>query len=228
MSGRLADILAPDLRCVFVGINPGLKSAEAGFHFANPRNDFWRLLAGAGLTSRLLEPSQQDELLANGLGLTNAARRVTRGSGELRRTDFADAARRLGAVARDLHPGAFAFVGKQAYAGAFGERPDHGLQARELEGRPLFVLPSTSPANAAVPYPEKLRWFRELAELLDRPRADGSKLIRTERQTRSAATWQSFGAGRLARRSTTSRSRARRSRLRWCTGWAGSRVPPRG
>ena len=170
MSGRLADILAPDLRCVFVGINPGLKSAEAGFHFANPRNDFWRLLAGAGLTSRLLEPSQQDELLANGLGLTNAARRVTRGSGELRRTDFADAARRLGAVARDLHPGAFAFVGKQAYAGAFGERPDHGLQARELEGRPLFVLPSTSPANAAVPYQEKLRWFQALAELLDRPR----------------------------------------------------------
>ncbi len=170
MSGRLADILAPDLRCVFVGINPGLKSAEAGFHFANPRNDFWRLLAGAGLTSRLLEPSQQDELLAYGLGLTNAARRVTRGSGELRRTDFADAARWLGAVARDLHPGAFAFVGKQAYAGAFGERPDHGLQARELEGRPLFVLPSTSPANAAVPYPEKLRWFQALAELLDRPR----------------------------------------------------------
>jgi hypothetical protein len=102
MSGRLADILAPDLRCVFVGINPGLKSAEAGFHFANPRNDFWRLLAGAGLTSRLLEPSQQDELLANGLGLTNAARRVTRGSGELRRTDFADAARRLGVVAHGL------------------------------------------------------------------------------------------------------------------------------
>jgi G:T/U-mismatch repair DNA glycosylase len=61
-------------------------------------------------------------------------------------------------------------VGKQAYAGAFGDRPDHGLQARELEGRPLFVLPSTSPANAAVPYAEKLRWFRELAELLDRPR----------------------------------------------------------
>jgi G:T/U-mismatch repair DNA glycosylase len=209
MSGRLADILAPDLRCVFVGINPGLKSAEAGFHFANPRNDFWRLLAGAGLTSRLLEPSQQDELLANGLGLTNAARRVTRGSGELRRTDFADAARRLGAVARDLHPGAFAFVGKQAYAGAFGERPDHGLQARELEGR--------CGGSGSWPY----CWIS--------PEADGSKLILKPNERRGAqARWQSFGAGRLARRSTTSRSRARRSRLRSCTGWAGSRVLPRG
>src|SRR4029078_2589748 len=107
-------------------------------------NDFWRLLADAGLTSRLLEPAQQDELLANGLGLTNAARRVTRGSGSLCRTTCADAPRRLGAVARDLHPGAFAFVGKQAYAGAFGERPDHGLQGRELEGAPPVVAPVIS------------------------------------------------------------------------------------
>jgi TDG/mug DNA glycosylase family protein len=166
MPQRLADILAPDLRCVLVGINPGLRSAEAGHHFANPRNDFWRLLADSGLTSRLLDPSEEQQLLGDGLGLTNAARRVTRGSGELRRTDFADAAARLGRIARDLNPGAFAFVGKQAYAGAFGERVDHGLQARTLEGRPLFVLPSTSPANAAVPYAEKLRWFRELAGLI--------------------------------------------------------------
>src|SRR6476469_4217821 len=56
MAHGLADILAPDLRCVLVGINPGIKSAEAGHHFANPRNDFWRLLADAGLTSRQLQP----------------------------------------------------------------------------------------------------------------------------------------------------------------------------
>ena len=161
------DILAPDLRCVLVGINPGIRSAEAGHHFANPRNDFWRLLADSGLTSQLLAPDHEDELLANGLGITNAARRVTRGSGELRRTDFADAGERLSRIARELRPGAFAFVGKQAYAGAFGERVDHGLQARQLEGRPLFVLPSTSPANAAVLYPDKLHWFVALRELLE-------------------------------------------------------------
>ena len=116
---------------------------------------------------QLLAPDHEDELLANGLGITNAARRVTRGSGELRRTDFADAGERLSRIARELRPGAFAFVGKQAYAGAFGERVDHGLQARQLEGRPLFVLPSTSPANAAVLYPDKLHWFVALRELLE-------------------------------------------------------------
>jgi double-stranded uracil-DNA glycosylase len=167
MAKRLQDILAPDLRCVLVGINPGIRSAEAGRHFANPRNDFWRLLADSGLTRRLLDPTEEDELLADGIGVTNAARRVTRGSGELRRTDFADAQERLAGIARELRPGAFAFVGKQAYAGAFSERPEHGLQQRRLEGRPLFVLPSTSPANAAVPYTEKLHWFSELARLLD-------------------------------------------------------------
>jgi TDG/mug DNA glycosylase family protein len=164
---RLPDILGPDLRCVFVGINPGIRSAEAGHHFANPRNEFWRLLAASGLTSVLLEPHQQLELLHHGLGITNAARRVTRGSGELRRTDFADAPDRLGRIARELHPGGFAFVGKQAYAGAFSERSDHGLQQRTLQGRPTFVLPSTSPANAAVPNDEKLRWFVALRELVD-------------------------------------------------------------
>ena len=63
MSAGLADILAPGLRCVLVGINPGIRSAEAGHHFANPRNDFWRLLFDAGLTSRLLRPDQEQELL---------------------------------------------------------------------------------------------------------------------------------------------------------------------
>ena len=166
MSAGLQDILAPGLRCVFVGINPGIRSAEAGHHFANPRNDFWRLLADAGLTSRLLQPEEELELLNDRLGVTNAARRVTRGSGELRRIDFADAAPRLGQIARALHPGAFGFVGKQAYSGAFNERSDHGLQQRTLDGVPLFVLPSTSPANAAVPYDEKLRWFTALRELV--------------------------------------------------------------
>jgi G:T/U-mismatch repair DNA glycosylase len=56
-----------------------------------------------------------------------------------------------------------AFVGKEAYRGAFGERPALGLQERQLGETRLFVLPSTSPANAAVPYDERLRWFRELS-----------------------------------------------------------------
>jgi 8-oxo-dGTP pyrophosphatase MutT (NUDIX family) len=81
----------------------------------------------------------------------------------LRRADFAGSAERLAQVAHELQPGWLAFVGKEAYRGAFGERPGLGLQDRKLGETQLFVLPSTSPANAAVPWVERSRWFQELA-----------------------------------------------------------------
>ena len=120
------DVLAPGLRVVFCGINPGFVSAAAGAHFANPRNDFWRLLHDAGFTPGLLAPHEQFDVLQFGVGLTNAAFRTTRGSGDLRRADFAGAAERLEDLARELRPGWLAFVGKEAYRGAFGERPKLG------------------------------------------------------------------------------------------------------
>lgn len=159
------DVLAAGLRVVFCGINPGYRSAAAGAHFANPRNDFWRLLHDAGFTPRLYSPEEQSSLLDLGLGLTNAAYRTTRGSGDLRSSDFDGSAERLERLAADLEPAVIAFVGKAAYQGAFRERPDHGLQERRLGETRLFVLPSTSPANAAVPYDERLRWFRALRSL---------------------------------------------------------------
>jgi double-stranded uracil-DNA glycosylase len=160
------DVLAPGLRVVFCGINPGRWSATAGAHFANPRNDFWRLLHDAGFTPRLLAPDEQHELASFGYGLTNAALRTTAGSGDLRRGDFAGATERLAEIADGLRPDWIAFVGKEAYRGAFGARPHLGEQERRLGATRLFVLPSTSPANAAVPYAERLEWFRALRELL--------------------------------------------------------------
>jgi double-stranded uracil-DNA glycosylase len=160
------DVLAPGLKAIFCGINPGRVSAAAGAHFANPRNDFWRLLHDAGLTPRLLNPDEQFELPRYGYGVTNAAYRTTPGSGDLRRADFAGSAERLEAIARELRPGVIAFVGKEAYRGAFNERPELGLQKHALGATRLYVLPSTSPANAAVPYAERLRWFRRIARLL--------------------------------------------------------------
>jgi double-stranded uracil-DNA glycosylase len=157
------DVLAPGLRIVFVGINPGRFSAAAAAHFANPRNDFWRLLHAARLTSRLYAPQEQFALLDERIGVTNAAYRTTPGSGDLRRADFAGSAERLERIARELGPAWLAFVGKEAYRGAFGERPELGLQERRLGETRLFVLPSTSPANAAVPWDERSRWFQELA-----------------------------------------------------------------
>jgi double-stranded uracil-DNA glycosylase len=163
--GAVPDVLAPGLDVVFCGINPGRFSAAAQAHFANPRNDFWRLLHDAGFTPRLLEPSEQRQLIGYGVGVTNAAYRTTPGSSDLRKTDFAGSAERLERIARDLQPHFIAFVGKEAYRGAFGERASLGLQDRRLGNTALFVLPSTSPANAAVPYAERQRWFRKLAEL---------------------------------------------------------------
>ena len=160
------DVLAPGLTAIFCGINPGRVSAAANAHFANPRNDFWRLLHAAGFTPRLYEPSEQFDLLKLGMGATNAAYRTTPGSGDLRRADFAGSAERLERIAVELRPGAIGFVGKEAYRGAFGERPDLGLQERRLEETALFVLPSTSPANAAVPWFERLRWFRAFRDFL--------------------------------------------------------------
>jgi TDG/mug DNA glycosylase family protein len=154
------DILAPGLRVVFCGINPGRVSAAAHAHFANPRNDFWRLLHAAGFTPRLYDPSEQFALLKLGIGITNAAARTTPGSGDLRKRDFAGSAERLERIAVELRPRAIGFVGKEAYRGAFTERPELGLQERRLGKTALFVLPSTSPANAAVPWAERLRWFQ--------------------------------------------------------------------
>jgi double-stranded uracil-DNA glycosylase len=160
------DVLAPDLDVVFCGINPGRVSAAAAAHFANPRNDFWRLLHEAGFTPRLVDPSQQFEVLRWGIGLTNAAPRTTPGSSDLRASDFAGSAERLEQLCLELRPRAVGFVGKEAYRGPFRDRPEHGLQERRLGETMLFVLPSTSPANAAVPYAERLRWFRALRELV--------------------------------------------------------------
>ena len=159
-------MLAPDLAVVFCGINPGRVSAAAAAHFANPRNDFWRLLHAAGLTPRLVAPADQFDVLQWGIGLTNAAPRTTPGSSDLRAADFAGSAARLEAIAVELRPRWIAFVGKEAYRGPFRARPGHGEQSKRLGETRLFVLPSTSPANAAVPWAERLRWFRALAALV--------------------------------------------------------------
>jgi double-stranded uracil-DNA glycosylase len=203
-SSSVPDVLAPGLRCVFCGINPGRFSDAARAHFANPRNDFWRLLHAAGFTPRLYDPSEQFELLPLGCGVTNAAYRTTPGSGDLRRGDFDPG--RLAQVARELRPRAIAFVGKEAYRGAFGERPDLGPQVRTLGSTALYVVPSTSPANAAVPYAERLHWFRALHDWLEPvPReavralvvdaADRVLLLRFENPVTHDVWWATPGGG---------------------------------
>lgn len=179
------DVLAPGLRVAFCGINPGRASAAAGAHFANPRNDFWRLLADAGFTPRFYAPEEQFSLPELGIGLTNAAYRTTRGSGDLRSGDFAGSLERLLRLALDLRPRAIAFVGKEAFRGPFRERAELGPQKRTLDDVGLFVLPSTSPANAAVPYAERLRWFRELNRWLEPLERAAARALVVDRRGRT-------------------------------------------
>jgi TDG/mug DNA glycosylase family protein len=175
-------VLAPGLACVFCGINPGRVSDAAAAHFANPRNDFWRLLRDAGFTPRLYDPQEQFSLLELGYGLTNAAYRTTPGSGDLRRNDFDGDAFDDRIVA--VRPRAVAFVGKEAYRGLYRERPELGPQLHSIGQTGLYVLPSTSPANAAVPYDERLHWFRSLREWLEPVERDAVRALVLDRQGR--------------------------------------------
>jgi TDG/mug DNA glycosylase family protein len=159
------DVLAPGLRCVFCGINPGRVSAAAAAHFANPRNDFWRLLHDGGFTPRVFDPQEQFDLIPLGYGVTNAAYRMTPGSGDLRRGDFD--LDRMTRIVQEHRPAVIAFVGKEAYRGLFNERPELGPQLRSIESTALYVLPSTSPANAAVPYVERRHWFEALRSWIE-------------------------------------------------------------
>ena len=117
------DVLAPGLRVVFCGINPGFRSAAAAAHFANPRNDFWRLLADADLTPRLLVPEEQWEMLDLGFGLTNTAYRTTKGSGDLRRGDFAGSAERFERRPRSSGPRSSRSSARRRTKGCSGSGP---------------------------------------------------------------------------------------------------------
>ncbi|HEU5321053.1 MAG TPA: mismatch-specific DNA-glycosylase [Methylomirabilota bacterium] len=152
-------------RILFVGINPGLRSAALGHHFAGRGNPFWRLLHAARLVAEPLGFEDDARLPRLGLALTNLAARPTRGADELTPADYARGRRRLARTLARVRPRVVAFVGSTAYrrfagpgaAGGCGPRPGR------LAGARVFVLPNPSGRNAAYPgFRDKLRWFRAL------------------------------------------------------------------
>src|SRR6266850_6056119 len=91
----IRDVIAPRLRVLFVGINPGLYTAWSGHHFARPGNRFWPALHAAGFSKRLLHPSEQRALLEDGYGITNLVNRATATAEEVAPAEFAAGAKRL-------------------------------------------------------------------------------------------------------------------------------------
>jgi len=146
---ELGPIIVPGLRVLFVGINPSLRSAEVGHHFARPGNRFWPTLHAAGFTPRRLRPEEDHELPEHGIGVTNIAFRPTREAGQLSREELREGAVELEATVRRHAPRLVAVVGLTAYRIAFGRpKAAMGLQPDEIGGRPVWVLPNPSGLNA--------------------------------------------------------------------------------
>ncbi|WP_430503220.1 G/U mismatch-specific DNA glycosylase [Micromonospora trifolii] len=145
----IPDVLAPGLAVLFVGINPGLWSAATGWHFARPGNRFWPALHRGGFTPRLLHPSEQDELPALGLGITNMAARASARADELSTEELLDGAAILTDKVARYRPRWVAVVGVTAYRIGF-QRPKatFGPQPEALAGARLWVLPNPSGLNA--------------------------------------------------------------------------------
>jgi double-stranded uracil-DNA glycosylase len=160
---RVPDIVAPHLKILFVGINPGLYSGAVGHHFARPGNRFWPALQRAGLTPRLFTPGEERELLKSGIGITNIVNRATAAASELSKKELAAGGRRLAAKIRRLKPRVAAFLGIDAYRTAFGVRQVLvGLQPDAIGSARIWVLPNPSGLNAHYQLKEFARLFRHL------------------------------------------------------------------
>ena len=158
-------MIAPGLRVLFCGINPGLYSGATGHHFARPGNRFWPTLHRAGFTARQLHPSEQRELLKGGYGVVNLVNRTTATAAELEPEEFVAGRKRLAAKVRRYRPKAVAFLGVGAYSQAFGLRNAKiGLQPASFEGAKVWVLPNPSGLNANYQLPDLARLFRALQD----------------------------------------------------------------
>ncbi len=143
------DVMAPHLRILFCGINPGLYSGYIGYHFARPGNRFWPTLYAAGFTDRLLSPAEEHELLDRGYGITNLVERATATANELTATELVAGSQRLIVKVQQYQPRVVALLGVSAYRTAFARpRAALGQQPELLGPAILWVLPNPSGLNA--------------------------------------------------------------------------------
>ena len=170
VEGPLPDYLAPDLDLVFVGINPGRRSAETGHHYVGPGNHFWPLLHESGLVPEpLTEPlTYEDDWRAPeyGIGLTNLVARSSPTMDDLSLEEMREGAALLREKVRRYQPRVVCFNGKRIFEVFAGRRCQLGLQPERVGRSRLFVMPSTSARTASYQREDKLAYFRRLRDLL--------------------------------------------------------------
>jgi TDG/mug DNA glycosylase family protein len=157
------DVIAPGLRVLFCGINPGLYSGATGHHFARPGNRFWPTLYQAGFTPRLLHPSEEQELLTLGYGITNLVPRATATADELSSEELMVGQRRLKSKVKRYQPQVVAVLGISAYRRAFTQKVIAlGKQPEQLANSIVWVLPNPSGLNAHYQLADLAEHFRVL------------------------------------------------------------------
>jgi TDG/mug DNA glycosylase family protein len=165
-------VIAPDLKVLFCGINPGLYTAAVGHHFARPGNRFWPALHAGGFTERVLSPYEERDLLKLGYGITNVVDRATASADELSKEELVRGGQLLLARVQRYRPRFLAVLGVGAYRSAFG-RPQAtlGLQRETIEDTRIWVLPNPSGLNAHYGARDLGRMFRALWEAASLDRA---------------------------------------------------------
>jgi TDG/mug DNA glycosylase family protein len=170
---RLTNHIRPGVRILFVGINPSLRSAATGHHFAGYSNRFWRLLFESKLLSEPLTYQDDWRLPDWGLGLTNIIQRPSAGIDVLKPREYIVGRKKLIATVKHYRPHTVALLGVTIYRTLFPEyRTGHislGLQAKTLADQPVFVLPNPSGRNAHYSYRAMLTAFRALRNVTNKP-----------------------------------------------------------
>lgn len=167
---RLPDVIGPRPRVLFVGINPSLRSAEVGHHFAFRGNPFWRLLHAAGLVPEAIGPDDDRRMPGWRLALTNICPRPTRSAAELTADEMARGRRALDRKIGRVRPEVVAFVGLTIYQQFFRHPTSGGPGAKpeRIHGARVFVVPNPSGLNASFPgFAAKRVWFERLREFVE-------------------------------------------------------------
>jgi TDG/mug DNA glycosylase family protein len=164
----LPDVIRPGVRVLFVGINPGLRSAVVGHHFAGHSNRFWKLLSDSQLAPERIDWRDDVRLPEWGFGITNLVKRATAGISDLQPSDFLAGRRTLFSKVRRFQPEIVALVGVTLFRSLFS-KVDYcglGLQTVRVSSTKVFVLPNPSGRNANFSYDEMLNAFRALRTAL--------------------------------------------------------------